>query len=94
MTNYHTPTAETYNGLDKAFNHSNKTLFEERIENYLQYQRDTFGRIGGSAGHVTVTVVNGRTDDIKTGIPPKMKPEALDRWSRARDEIAIERMFR
>lgn len=63
-------------------------------ENYLQYRRDTFGRIGGSAGHVMVTMGSGKTDDIKTGIPPKMKPEALDRWNRARDEIAIERMFR
>lgn len=31
MTNYQTPTAETYTGLDKAFNHFNKTLFEERL---------------------------------------------------------------
>jgi hypothetical protein len=41
-----------------------------------------------------ITAGHGKTDDIKTGIPPKMKPEALDRWNRARDEIAIERMFR
>ena len=31
MTNYRTPTAETYAGLEKAFNHFNKVLFEEKL---------------------------------------------------------------
>ena len=29
--NYQTPTVETYEGLDRAFNHFNKALFEERL---------------------------------------------------------------
>ena len=31
MTNYQTPTAETYSGLEKAFNHFNETLFDKRL---------------------------------------------------------------
>jgi hypothetical protein len=30
-SNYQTPTAETYLGLDRAFNHFNETLFENRL---------------------------------------------------------------
>lgn len=30
-TNWQTPTAETYDALDRAFNHFNKTLFEDRL---------------------------------------------------------------
>ena len=31
MMNWQTPTAETYEALDRAFNHFNKTLFEDRL---------------------------------------------------------------
>lgn len=31
MTNWQTPTAETYEGLDRAFNHFNDRLFENRL---------------------------------------------------------------
>lgn len=31
MTNWQTPTAETYDGLDRAFTHFNKALFDERL---------------------------------------------------------------
>lgn len=31
MTNYQTPTEELYNGLQRAFNHFNKELFDERL---------------------------------------------------------------
>lgn len=31
MTNWQTPTAETYEGLDRAFNHFNEALFENRL---------------------------------------------------------------
>lgn len=31
MTNYQTPTAETYGGLDRAFTHFNERLFESRL---------------------------------------------------------------
>jgi predicted SprT family Zn-dependent metalloprotease len=31
MTNYQTPTTETYEGLEKAFNHFNAELFENRL---------------------------------------------------------------
>lgn len=31
MTNWQTPTAETYEGLDRAFNHFNRELFEDRL---------------------------------------------------------------
>ena len=31
MTNYQTPTIETYAGLEKAFDHFNKALFENRL---------------------------------------------------------------
>jgi hypothetical protein len=31
LTNWQTPTAETYNGLDRAFHHFNKALFEDRL---------------------------------------------------------------
>lgn len=30
-SNYQTPTAETYNGLEQAFNHFNRELFDERL---------------------------------------------------------------
>ena len=35
MKNYQTPTAETYEGLDKAFNHFNKELFDNRLPSVL-----------------------------------------------------------
>lgn len=35
MTNYQTPTAETYKALDRAFNHFNKTLFDHRLPSVL-----------------------------------------------------------
>jgi hypothetical protein len=36
----------------------------------------------------------GRTDDIKTGMPPKMKREYLEELERRRQEIGIEELFR
>jgi hypothetical protein len=35
----------------------------------------------------------GQTDDIKTGIPPKMKADTLAQWLADRDQAEIERMF-
>jgi predicted SprT family Zn-dependent metalloprotease len=35
MTNYQTPTAETYESLDKAFNHFNAELFDHRLPSVL-----------------------------------------------------------
>ncbi len=35
MTNYQTPTAETYENLDKAFNHFNAELFDHRLPSVL-----------------------------------------------------------
>lgn len=32
--------------------------------------------------------------DIVTGIPPKFKPDAMDKWRKERDQEAIERLFR
>ena len=35
MTNYQTPTAETYENLDRAFNHFNAELFDHRLPSVL-----------------------------------------------------------
>ena len=35
MTNYRTPTVETYEGLDKAFEHFNRELFGDRLQPFL-----------------------------------------------------------
>ena len=35
MTNYQSPTTETYEGLEKAFNHFNKTLFDHRLPSVM-----------------------------------------------------------
>ena len=46
MTNYRTPTVETYEGLDKAFEHFNRELFGDRLQPCLitlQRKRKTHG---------------------------------------------------
>ena len=42
---------------------------------------------------IAANYVNWREANIKTGIPPKFKQEALDRMAQRRDENAIEKLF-
>ena len=52
---------------------------------------------GGYAGQRDIHMIatrSGKTGDVKTGSPPKMKGEALERWRLAREDAEIERMMR
>jgi ribosomal protein S27AE len=62
MTNYQTPTAETYEGLDKAFNHFNEHLFENRLPPVLF----TLTRKGKANGYFWPEQFKHRTDGDTT----------------------------
>ena len=63
---------------------------------YEEFRRSTFNRGDASLSPLRTTIQHGssRDRDIKTGIPPKMKPEAREAWEKRREEMSIERMFR
>ena len=59
MTNYQTPTAETYNGLQKAFDHFNAALFENRLPPVMF----TLTRKRGAHGYFWAEQFNHRDGD-------------------------------
>lgn len=77
MTNWQTPTAETYTGLDRAFDHFNKALFEERLPPVvftLTRKRNTHGyfwaeqfahRADGDTTHEIALNPNTMSRDLK-----------------------------
>jgi len=73
MTNYQTPTAETYAGLEKAFNHFNKALFEERLPPVMF----TLTRKRGAHGYFWAEQFNHRDGDTTREIA--LNPMTMDR---------------
>ena len=73
MTNYQTPTAETYNGLQKAFDHFNETLFEKRLPPVMF----TLTRKRGAHGYFWAEQFEHRDGDRTHEIA--MNPTTMDR---------------
>ena len=73
MTNYQTPTAETYNGLQKAFDHFNETLFEKRLPPVMF----TLTRKKGAHGYFWAEQFEHRDGDRTHEIA--MNPTTMDR---------------
>ncbi len=73
MTNYQTPTAETYSGLEKAFNHFNETLFDKRLPPVMF----TLTRKRGAHGYFWAEQFKHRDGDHTHEIA--LNPETMDR---------------
>lgn len=73
MTNYQTPTAETYNGLQKAFDHFNEKLFEKRLPPVMF----TLTRKRGAHGYFWAEQFNHRDGDTTHEIA--LNPMSMDR---------------
>ncbi len=74
MTNYQTPTAETYENLDKAFNHFNNTLFDNRLPSVLF----TLTRKRGAHGYFWAEQFKHREDGDRTH-EIALNPESMER---------------
>jgi len=77
MTNYQTPTAETYNGLEKAFNWFNKELFGNRLPSVMF----TLTRRTGANGYFHAEQFKHRDGDQTHEIA--LNPNTMDRDIRA-----------
>jgi predicted SprT family Zn-dependent metalloprotease len=77
MTNYQTPTAETYNGLQAAFDHFNKALFGERLTPVMF----TLTRRTGANGYFHAEQFKHRDGDATHEIA--LNPNTMDRDIRA-----------
>ena len=77
MTNYMTPTAETYNGLQAAFDHFNKTLFDQRLPPVMF----TLTRRTGANGYFHAEQFKHRDGDQTHEIA--LNPNTMDRDIRA-----------
>ena len=73
MTNYQTPTAETYNGLQAAFDHFNKELFGERLPPVMF----TLTRRTGAFGYFHAEQFKHRDGDATHEIA--LNPNTMDR---------------
>jgi hypothetical protein len=73
MTNYQTPSTETYSGLEKAFNHFNKVLFEDRLPPVMF----TLTRKRGAHGYFWAEQFNHRDGDTTHEIA--LNPMTMDR---------------
>lgn len=73
-TNYQTPTIETYAGLDKAFNHFNERLFENRLPPVLF----TLTRKRGAHGYFWAEQFKHREDGDSTH-EIALNPNTMDR---------------
>jgi predicted SprT family Zn-dependent metalloprotease len=73
MNNYQTPTAETYNGLQKAFDHFNERLFEKRLPPVMF----TLTRKKGAHGYFWAEQFNHRDGDKTHEIA--LNPMTMDR---------------
>jgi hypothetical protein len=65
-------------------------------EEIAEYRRSLFQPRNTLMAPKTVTALSHKDYrlDFKTGIPPKMRAEALHRWALDREEKQIEAMFR
>ena len=77
MTNYQTPTEETYVGLEKAFNHFNKALFDQRLPSVMF----TLTRRTGAHGYFHAEQFKHRDGDQTHEIA--LNPNTMDREMRA-----------
>ena len=77
MTNYMTPTEETYVGLEKAFNHFNKALFELKLPSVMF----TLTRRTGANGYFHAEQFKHRDGDRTHEIA--LNPNTMDRDIRA-----------
>ena len=77
MTNYQTPTAETYAGLERAFDHFNKELFGERRTPVMF----TLTRRTGAHGYFHAEQFKHRDGDATHEIA--LNPNTMDRDIRA-----------
>lgn len=73
MTNYMTPTAETYNGLQAAFDHFNKALFADRLTPVMF----TLTRRTGANGYFHAEQFKHRDGDATHEIA--LNPNTMDR---------------
>ena len=78
MTNYMTPTEETYVGLEKAFNHFNKALFDQRLPSVMF----TLTRRTGANGYFHAEQFKHRADGDQTH-EIALNPNTMDRDIRA-----------
>jgi predicted SprT family Zn-dependent metalloprotease/ribosomal protein S27AE len=78
MSNYQTPTAETYNGLQAAFDHFNKELFGERLPPVMF----TLTRRTGANGYFHAEQFKHRADGDATH-EIALNPNTMDRDIRA-----------
>ena len=78
MTNYMTPTVETYNGLEKAFNWFNKELFGNRLPSVMF----TLTRRTGANGYFHAEQFKHRADGDATH-EIALNPNTMDRDIRA-----------
>ena len=72
-SNYQTPTAETYAGLEKAFDHFNKTLFNSRLSPVMF----TLTRRRGAHGYFWAEQFSHRDGDKTHEIA--LNPQTMDR---------------
>jgi predicted SprT family Zn-dependent metalloprotease len=73
MSNYQTPTAETYAGLERAFDHFNEVLFEKRLTPVMF----TLTRKRGAHGYFWAEQFNHRDGDTTHEIA--LNPTTMDR---------------
>lgn len=78
MTNYQTPTIETYAGLEKAFDHFNKELFDQRLPPVMF----TLTRRTGAYGYFHAEQFKHREDGDQTH-EIALNPNSMDRDIRA-----------
>lgn len=74
MTNWQTPTAETYAGLDRAFNHFNEKLFDNRLPPVMF----TLTRKRGAHGYFWAEQFKHREDGDSTH-EIALNPNTMDR---------------
>ena len=75
---------------------SGKLHSQRRAEEIEEYRRSRFRPAHTLSASPTVTVLSHKDYrlDFKTGIPPKMRSEALERWALDREQKRIEALFR
>ena len=75
MTNYQTPTAETYTGLERAYDFFNERLFENRLPPVLF----TLTRKRGAHGYFWADQFANKDADLGTVHEVAMNPQSMDR---------------
>jgi hypothetical protein len=75
MTNYQTPTAETYTGLERAYDFFNERLFENRLPPVLF----TLTRKRGAHGYFWADQFANKDADLGTVHEVALNPQTMDR---------------